>query len=86
MTLNHLQLSLKSTRIESEDLKHQRGRKSELSEGGFTFSCCCCNTEDKYKSGGMAERGVQPCLGGFDSKIERKGFLSSVKVSTHLAL
>lgn len=32
----------------------------------------------------MIERGVQPCPGEFDSKIERKGFLS--KVPAHSAL
>lgn len=31
----------------------------------------------------MVEKGVQPCPGGFDSKVERKGFLRSVKVFTH---
>lgn len=46
----------------------------------LSYSCCCCNTEDKCESGGMVERGVQTCPGGFDSKIERKGFLSNVKV------
>lgn len=43
----------------------------------LTYSCCC-NTEDKCESGGMVERGVQPCPGGFDSKIERKGFVISI--------